>query len=336
MRLAVRKGSGQSEVSAVRPASAGPEPTRPEAGAPIRTRQPFFDRHSVLILQLPFLTLFGIFVVLPVLVAVGLSFTNFDSIRMPNFVGLKNYIDLITKDTVFMQHSLPNTVLFAVVVGIGGYLLSFFMAWSLAQLTRGWRTVLAVIMYSPSLTGSAMMSSVWRVLFSEDKVGYLNAFLLSHDIIETPIAWLTSPQTLMPIMIIVSLWSSMGIGFLAMLAGILNTPKELYEAAYIDGVTNRWQEIVYVTIPATKPQMLFGAVMTVINTFQNGSIGVVLSGGQNPTPGYAGQLLVSHIEDYGFIRYEMGYAAAVSVVLLLIIYGISKIAKRMFSEREDA
>ena len=304
--------------------------------ASVLPRRAFLDRHSVLVLQLPFLTLFGLFVVLPVLVAVGLSFTDFNAIQTPNFVGLRNYVDLLTRDVVFMQHALPNTVLFSLVVGIGGYLLSFFMAWSLAQLTRGWRTVLAVILYSPSLTGTAMMSSVWRVLFSEDKVGYLNAFLLKHDLIQTPVAWLTSPATLMPIMIIVSLWSSMGIGFLAMLAGILNTPRELYEAAYIDGVTNRWQEIMYVTIPAVKPQMLFGAVMTVIGTFQNGSIGVVLSGGQNPTPGYAGQLLVSHIEDYGFIRYEMGYAAAVSVVLLLIIYGISKIAKRMLSEREDA
>lgn len=181
-----------------------------------------------------------------------------------------------------------------------------------------------------------MMSAVWRVLFSEDKVGYLNALLLSKDLIQTPIAWLTSPDTLMIVMIIVSLWSSMGIGFLAMLAGILNVNRELYEAAYIDGVTNRWQEIIYVTIPATRPQMLFGAVMSVVGTFQNGSIGVILSGGQNPTPGYAGQLLVTHIEDYGFIRYEMGYAAAISVVLLIIIYAISRIAKRIFADKEGA
>lgn len=298
------------------------------------TPKALLDRHSVLMLQLPFLIVFGLFVLLPVVVAVGLSFTDFNSIQTPRFVGLKNYVSLITQDSIFMQYALPNTVLFAIVVGVGGYLLSFFMAWSLAQVSRGWRTVLAVIMYSPSLTGSAMMSAVWRVLFGEDKVGYLNAFLLSHDIIQTPIPWLTSPDTLMIVMIIVSLWASMGIGFLAMLAGILNVNKELYEAAYIDGVTNRWQEVIYVTIPAARPQMLFGAVMSVVTTFQNGSIGVVLSGGQNPTPGYAGQLLVTHIEDYGFLRYEMGYAAAVSVVLLVIIYAISKIPKRLFTDKE--
>lgn len=294
----------------------------------------WFARHSVFVLQLPFVVLFALFILVPVLAAVGLSFTDFNSIQIPKFVGMRNYVDLFTKDTIFMKHSLPNTILFSIIVGIGGYILSFFMAWSLAQVTRGWRTVLAVILYSPSLTGSAMMTAVWRVLFSEDKVGYLNAFLLSHDIIQTPIAWLTSPDTLMGVMIVVSLWSSMGIGFLAMMAGILNVNRELYEAAHIDGVTNRWQEIIYVTIPAARPQMLFGAVMAVVNTFQNGSIGVTLAGGVNPTPGYAGQLLVTHIEDFGFLRYEMGYAAAVSVVLLLLIYGISKLAKVLFQDKE--
>ena len=309
-----------------------PLTTRPQAMR--RSPRGFFQRHSIFALQLPFVALFVLFILLPVAVAIGLSFTDFNSIQSPTWVGMRNYVDLLTRDTVFMQHALPNTVLFAVVVGVGGYMLSFFLAWSLAQVTKGWRTVLAVIFYSPSLTGAAMMSAVWRVLFSEDKVGYLNAFLLSRDFIQTPIAWLTSPDTLMMVMIIVSLWSSMGIGFLAMLAGILNVNRELYEAAYIDGVTNRWQEVIYVTIPATRPQMLFGAVMSVVGTFQNGSIGVILSGGQNPTPGYAGQLLVTHIEDSGFIRYEMGYAAAVSVILLLIIYSISRVAKRIFSDKE--
>ena len=135
----------------------------------------------------------------------------------------------------------------------------------------------------------------------------------------------------MPIMIIVALWGSMGVGFLAMLAGILNYDISIYEAAAIDGVRNRFQEIFYITIPMMKPQMLFGAVMSVVNTFQVGNIGVALSG-TNPTPSYAGQLIVNHIEDYGFIRYEMGYAAAVSVVLLLIIYGTSKFARRLFQE----
>lgn len=123
----------------------------------------------------------------------------------------------------------------------------------------------------------------------------------------------------------------MGVGFLAMLAGVLNVDETLYEAGAIDGIRNRFQELIYITIPSMKPQMLFGAVMAIVNTFATGIIGVQLTG-SNPTPNYAGQLIVNHIEDYGFIRFEMGYAAALSVVLLLIIYVFAHISKKLFSE----
>lgn len=151
---------------------------------------------------------------------------------------------------------------------------------------------------------------------------------MKFDLISEPIVWLQSDKYLLPIMIIVTLWSSMGVGFLAILSGILNVNEELYEAAYIDGIRNRFQEIIYITIPAAKPQMLFGAVMAIVNTFQSSGVGVALSG-SNPTPNYAGQLIVTHIEDFGFIRYEMGYAAAISVVLLvgirLMSVGVDKV-----------
>ncbi|MFN3328266.1 MAG: carbohydrate ABC transporter permease, partial [Fervidobacterium pennivorans] len=233
---------------------------------------------------------------------------------------------------LFMQKVLPNTIKYALIVGVGGYILSFILAWLVAQLTRIPRTIYALIIYSPSLTAGVTMSVIWRVLFNGDQQGYLNALLLKLGIIDKPIQWLQSPQHLMDIMILVSLWSSMGVGFLAMLAGILNVDEQLYEAAYIDGIKNRLQEIIYVTIPAMKPQMLFGAVMSIVNTFTSAGIGVALSG-SNPTPQYAGQLIVNHIEDYGFLRYEMGYAAALSVVLLLIIWFFSRIAWRLFGER---
>jgi multiple sugar transport system permease protein len=183
------------------------------------------------------------------------------------------------------------------------------------------------------MTTAVTMAVVWRTLFSGDQNGYLNSFLLNMGLIQAPIQWLQSPQYLMPIMIVVTLWSSMGVGFLAMLAGILEINPELYEAAAIDGMSSRWQEIFFITIPSMKPQMLFGAVMAIVGTFQAGAIGVTLSGA-NPTPQYAGQLIVNHIEDYGFLRYEMGYAAAVSVVLLLMVLLFSRLANRLFSSEE--
>ncbi|MEW6286052.1 MAG: sugar ABC transporter permease [Chloroflexota bacterium] len=277
--------------------------------------------------------LFFIFIVVPVMAAFLLSFTFFDTIQFPRFIGLRNYITLITQDDTFMRYVLPNTIQFAVIVGPGGYALAFLLAWVLAQLPKIPRTLFALILYSPSMTSGVAMAVVWKTLFSGDQIGYLNSFLMNLGIIQQPIQWLQSPDYLMTIMIIVTLWSSMGIGFLAMLAGILEINPELYEAAALDGVSSRWQEIFYITIPSMKPQMLFGAVMAIVGTFQAGAIGVTLSG-SNPTPQYAGQLIVNHIEDYGFLRYEMGYAAAVSVVLLLMVLFFTRLSNRLFASEE--
>lgn len=276
---------------------------------------------------------FIIFIVVPVIAAFLLSFTSFDTLQLPRFNGLTNYIRLLTQDEVFMQYIIPNTIKFAIVVGPGGYLLSFTLAWVLAQLPKLPRTLYALILYSPSMTSGVTMTVVWLIVFSGDQNGYLNSFLMNANLIIEPIQWLQSPQYLMTIMMVVTLWGSMGVGFLAMLAGILDINPEIYEAGYIDGISNRLQEIIYITIPSMKPQMLFGAVMAIVGTFQAGTIGVVLSG-SNPTPQYAGSLIVNHIEDYGFIRYEMGYAAAISVVLLLMVYGFSRIVIRLFTEKD--
>ena len=273
--------------------------------------------------------LFIIFIVIPVIVAILLSFTNFDSIQFPSFIGLQNYVNLLTQDDIFMKYVLPNTIEFAVIVGPGGYVLSFLLAWMLAQVPKLPRTIFALILYSPSMTSGVAMAVVWKTLFSGDQTGYLNSMLLNLNFIREPVQWLQSPQYLMIVMIIVTLWSSAGIGFLAMLAGVLEINPELYEAGALDGISNRFQEIMNITIPSMKPQMLFGAVMAIVGTFQAGAIGVTLSGG-NPTPQYAGQLIVNHIEDYGFLRYEMGYAAAVSVVLLLMVLFFWRLSSKLF------
>lgn len=289
------------------------------------------NNKSAYLFLLPYILLFTLFIIVPVLMAIFLSFTNFNTIEMPEFVGFMNYINLLTQDEIFMQYVLPNTVLFAVIVGPGGYILSFLLAWCLAQLTPVPRMILALIFYSPSMTSGVAMAVVWKILFSGNQAGYINSLLIRSGIITEPIIFLQDTRFILPIMIIVALWGSMGVGFLAMLAGVLNIDETLYEAGAIDGIRNRFQELIYITIPSMKPQMLFGAVMAIVGTFSTGAIGVELTGA-NPTPAYAGQLIVNHIEDYGFIRFEMGYAAALSVILLLIIYLFSYISKKLFSE----
>jgi multiple sugar transport system permease protein len=288
---------------------------------------------TTVIFLLPYVSMFCIFIVLPVLVAIFLSFTYFNGVSEIQFTSFNNYIFIFTQDQYFMRTILPNTILFAIIVGPGGYVLSFLLAWVLSQLPKLPRTIMTLIVYSPSMTSGIAMTVLWKIIFSGDEQGYLNSLLLRLDMISEPIQWLQSGDYLMPVMIIVTLWGSMGVGFLAMLSGILSINRELYEAAYLDGISNRFQEIVYITVPAMKNQMLFGAVMAIVNAFSAGAIGVQLTG-SNPTPNYAGQLIVNHIDDYGILRRELGMSAALSVILLIIVYLFSWIFRRLFSDND--
>ncbi|MBZ3640682.1 sugar ABC transporter permease [Enterococcus casseliflavus] len=298
-----------------------------------RIKQPK-KKHSkaAYIFLLPYSLLFLSFIILPVIIAISLSFTNFNTIERPNLVGFMNYINLLTQDDVFMQKVLPNTIIYSLIVGPGGYVLGFLLAWILAQLPKVPRTIFSLIFYLPSMTGGVAMTVVWRILFSGNQNGYINGLLMNLGLINNPVVWTLDERFILPIMIMIGLWGSMGVGFLAMMAGVLGGDKEIYEAATIDGVSNRVQELIYITIPSMKPQMLFGAVMAIVGAFSNGAIGVQLTGSNPVTGSYAGQLVANHIDDYGFLRYEMGYAAAVSVILLLMIYVFSYFAKKLLSE----
>jgi len=291
------------------------------------------DFATSMMLLVPYLLLFSLFIAIPVIIAIGLSFTYFDVINTPHFVGLSNYISLLTSDEIFLKYIIPNTFKYALIVGPGGCILSFILAWLVTQIQAVPRTILTLCLYMPSMVGPLMIQVVWKTVFNGDQRGILNAFLINHGWIDTPINWLLSPDYLLTIIILVALWQSMGVGFLSMIAGILNVNEELYEAAYVDGMKNRFQEVIYITIPSMKPQMLFGAVMAIVGAFNTGWIGPALSG-TNPTPGYSGNLILNHIEDYAYSRYEMGYAAAVSVVLLLMIAFFSRVAGALFKEKE--
>lgn len=299
----------------------------------VKKKRKSFDWRAYLFV-LPYASIFMIFIVLLLLISLLLSFTYYDSVNAPSIIGFTNYITLFTQDTVFMQKTLPNTVMYALIVGPGGYALSFLVAWVLAQLPKNFRNVAAIIVYLPSLVGSVLISVFWKVVFSGDSRGYLNYILLELGILNEPYQWLQDANVITWVVIIVGLWSSMGIGFLAMLSGILNINQELYEAAYVDGMKNRFQEIVHITIPSMKPQMMFGAVMAIVNAFNTSGLGSALTGA-NPTPQYAGWLITDHMSDYAFARMEMGYASSISVVLLMIVLVFYFIANKFFGGKND-
>lgn len=282
----------------------------------------------------PFMICFCIFIVGPVLSATVLSFTSYDSIQPPKFTGLDNFVKMLTQDVVLMKYVIPNTLVFAVVVGPVGYALQFALAWMINKAPKKTSRPYIMAIYAPSIAGGVLISVVWQVFFSSDQLGYLNDFLLNLGVINTPVAWTQDKNWLLPIMIIVTLWSSMGVGFLSLFAGMQNVDEQLYEAGKIDGITSPLQELFYITIPSMKPQMLFSAVMAIVNALKSGSIGVQLSG-QNPTPNYAGQLIQSHIEDYAFARFELGYATALSFMLLVVTYILSQICFKFLGTKED-
>lgn len=282
----------------------------------------------------PFMICFCIFIVGPVLAATVLAFTSYDSIQPPVFTGLDNFVKMLTKDVVLMKYVIPNTLVFAVVVGPIGYALQFGLAWMINKAPRALKKPYIMAIYAPSIAGGVLISVVWQVFFSSDRLGYLNDILLNLGVLNTPVAWTQDKNWLLPIMMIVTLWSSMGVGFLSLFAGMQNVDEQLYEAGKIDGITSPLLELFYITIPSMKPQMLFSAVMAIVGALKSGSIGVQLSG-QNPTPNYAGQLIQSHIEDYGFARFELGYATALSFMLLVVTYILSQVCFKFLGTKED-
>ena len=278
----------------------------------------------------PFVILFTIFVVAPVVTAIGLSFTNYNMMQTPQFVGLTNYRLLFLDDEVFMI-GLANTLKFAIITGPVGYLLSFFAAWVINQLkfTRAF----ALAFYAPSICSGIAMSTVWMVIFSSDRMGYLNNILLNMGLIDEPILWNTDPNYIMGVVMFISLWMSMGTGFLVFLAGLQNVSKSYYEAAAIDGVKNKFQELFYVTLPMMKPQLLFGAINAITSAFGVFDIAVSVAG--MPSPNYSAHTIVSHLYDYAFIRFQMGYASAVAVVLFIITFALGKIVMRVLSSKDE-
>jgi multiple sugar transport system permease protein len=278
----------------------------------------------------PFLILFIVFTVVPVVQSIWLSFTYYNMLQPPAWRGLTNYSILFLEDDIFVK-AVKNTFIFALVAGPLSYLMSFLLAWIINSL-RG-RMLFSLAFYVPSITSSIALSIVWLYIFSGDRYGLLNNWLLNWGIISEPILWVTDANTIMPVIIIVSLWMSMGTGFLVFLAGLQNVPKELYEAGSIDGIANRFQELWYITIPFVKPQMLFGAVNAIVASFGVFDISVAMAG--MPSPNYAGHTIISHLFDYAFIRFDLGYASGIAVVLFVVTLGLGRMAMRLFSSKDE-
>lgn len=259
---------------------------------------------------LPFMSLFIIFTVVPVVMSLPMGFTNFNMIETPKFVGLSNFYTLFLNDDVFLI-AVRNTLIFAIFTGPFSYILSFIIAWLINEMNAFLKTFFTFVFYAPSMTTSVYVT--WQLILSGDSYGYLNAVLIDLGILNEPAQWLTDTNYILTVVIIVQLWMSMGAGFLAIRAGFQSIDKSMYEAGAIEGIKNRWQELFYITIPSMGPQLLFAAVIQISASFTVGVVGQNLVG--LPSTDYAAHTIMNHATDYGNIRYEMGYASAICFVL---------------------
>lgn len=272
----------------------------------------------------PFMICFFLFVFLPVVSSILLSFTNFNMLQKPDFIGLQNYINLLLNDEIFLI-AIKNTLIIAFITGPISYLLCFMLAWLINELKKPLRIFLTVIFYAPSISGNAYL--IWLLIFSSDLYGYANSTLIKWGFLQEPVLWLQDPKYILWIIILVQLWLSLGVSFLSFIAGLQNVDRELYEAGAIDGIRNRWQELWYITLPQMKPQLLFGAVMQITASFSVGEVSMALAG--LPSVSYAGHTILTHLIDYGNTRFLMGYASAIATLLFMTMIFTNLVVQKL-------
>ena len=282
---------------------------------------------SAYVMVAPYMLIFSCFTVLPVVLSILISFTDFNLLEPPTIVWFENYVRLFLDDDIFLTAA-QNTLIFAAVVGPVSYFMSLLIAWFINELSPKIRAIVTLIFYAPSISGQVYL--VWATLFSSDQYGWANAWLMELDIISKEIAWFEDADYVMPLCIVVALWTSLGTAFLSFIAGLQGIDKAQYEAGAVDGIKNRWQELWYITLPNMKPQLMFGAVMAITQSFGFGGVVTALCG--FPSVDYAAHTIVHHLEDYGSMRFEIGYSSTIAVVLFVVMIGANALVKKILSK----
>ncbi len=287
-------------------------------------RRKMWLNKTLYMMMIPYMVLFFLFTVVPVVMSFLLSFTYFNLLEAPRFIGWANYLALFLDDPIFIT-ALKNTLIIALITGPLGYLLSFVFAWLINELPNKLRAFITLVFYAPSISGSAL--AIWTLIFASDIYGYANSFLINWGFIREPITWLQDSSYILPIIIVVQLWMSLGVNFLTLIAGLKGVDRSQYEAGAVDGVKNRWQELWYITLPNMKPQLLFSAVLQISGSLGVGAITTALAG--FPSVNYAGHTIVNHLQDYGTTRFEMGYASAIATLLFITAIILNKLIRKI-------
>ncbi len=274
------------------------------------------------IMLIPFFLIFIVFTVWPVIMSVILSFTNYNVFETPKFVGWDNYVNLLVNDDVFVT-AFRNTIVFAIFTGPVSFFVSMFLAWIINELPKGIRELMTLVFYAPSISGNAF--AVWMLIFDGDIYGYLNSFLLRLGFVSEPIIWLKDTRYMMAVVIIVQLWVSLGTSFLTMRAGFSTVDRSIVEAGLVDGIKNRFQELWHITLPAMTPHLILSVILSITGAFGAEAVITAMTG--FPSTGYATHTIMHHLRDYGFIRFQRGYACAIAVILFLLCIAVNRLAQ---------
>jgi len=282
------------------------------------------------LMSMPYMLLFCVFTLVPVCASIALSFTYYNLLESPRFVFMENYRRLFLQDDIFLTAGM-NTFVFAAITGPVSYIACFVLAWAINDFHPKVRAFLTVVFYAPSISGAVYI--IWQLIFSSDAYGIMNTLLMQLGITYDPILWLEDPRYVLSCVIVVAIWCSLGTSFLTFIAGLQGLDRSLFEAAAVDGMKNRFQELWYITLPSMRPQLMFGAVMQITAAFGVGDISANLAG--NPSVDYSAHTVVNHITDYGNVRYEMGYACAIAVILLVVMVGTNKAVQNLLRKVGD-
>ena len=276
---------------------------------------------------LPFMIMFLVFTVLPVILSILLSFTSFNMFQFPKWVFLDNYIRMFLDDDLFIT-AFKNTLIFAVTTGPASYLLSFLLAWFINELPPKARAFVTFIFYAPSISGSAY--TIFTIIFRNDIYGIANGWLMKLGLINDPILWFQDETYIVPLMIFISVWTSLGMTFLAFIAGLQGIDRSQYEAGAVDGIKNRWQEAWYITLPNMKSMLMFGAVLAITGAFGFGAIVTALCG--TPSANYCAWTLNHHLAEYMGTRFEFGYASAIALIMFILSFGANQLVNKILAK----
>lgn len=272
----------------------------------------------------PYLVVFFIFTILPVIVSYFIAFCQFNTMEFPEWVGLENFRRLFLEEEYFGM-ALSNSFVLAAISGPVNYMVAFAFSWALNEIPSKPRTILTMFFYLPALSGG--FTFIIDLLFSGDRYGFLNAWLLQLNLIDEPIIWSKDEDLMLPVAIIIMLWSALGTQFLIFLSSLQSVDKSLYEAAAVDGISNRWQELYYITLPSIKGQLMLNAILSItaaVNIAAPALFGF-------PTNNYKLYTVTMLSTDYA-TRLEMGYVTAISSLLLLISVLLNKMIQFLISK----